>query len=261
MAAIAATTGRIRVGSAGVMLPHYSSLKVAEVFRVLEARGARADRHGPGPCAGLGRADRLSRSTRWPTAPPTTFPSQVRDLLHWVRGQELVEGHPFRGVHGAAGRADRAGALDPGQLRLWGAGRRLFRPAILLCGVHHRWARRGGGAGRLPRPATGPAPSSRRPYAALCVWAMAADTRGGGGAAVRCRARSGGWGATAASTRRCPARRRPRRTPLHRGASGSGCGGSAQPGHRRHRAASGGPACRAGGGARGGRDRHPDHAA
>ena len=35
MAAIAATTRRIRVGSAGVMLPHYSALKVAEQFRVL----------------------------------------------------------------------------------------------------------------------------------------------------------------------------------------------------------------------------------
>src|SRR3954464_5586002 len=37
MAAIAATTRRIRIGSAGVMLPHYSALKVAEQFRVLEA--------------------------------------------------------------------------------------------------------------------------------------------------------------------------------------------------------------------------------
>src|SRR5215813_119220 len=37
MAAIAATTQRIRIGSAGVMLPHYSSYKVAEQFRVLEA--------------------------------------------------------------------------------------------------------------------------------------------------------------------------------------------------------------------------------
>ena len=35
IAAIAATTQRIRVGSAGVMLPHYSGLKVAEQFRVL----------------------------------------------------------------------------------------------------------------------------------------------------------------------------------------------------------------------------------
>ena len=36
-AAIAATTRRIRVGTAGVMLPHYSALKVAEGFRVLGA--------------------------------------------------------------------------------------------------------------------------------------------------------------------------------------------------------------------------------
>ena len=37
LAAIAARTQRIRLGSAGVMLPHYSALKVAEQFRVLDA--------------------------------------------------------------------------------------------------------------------------------------------------------------------------------------------------------------------------------
>ena len=37
LAAIAARTTRIRLGSAGVMLPHYSALKVAEQFRVLDA--------------------------------------------------------------------------------------------------------------------------------------------------------------------------------------------------------------------------------
>src|SRR3954471_24184697 len=37
LAASAARTSRIRLGSAGVMLPHYSALKVAEQFRVLEA--------------------------------------------------------------------------------------------------------------------------------------------------------------------------------------------------------------------------------
>src|SRR5437588_426403 len=34
---IAANTRRIRVGSGGVMLSHYSALKVAETFRVLAA--------------------------------------------------------------------------------------------------------------------------------------------------------------------------------------------------------------------------------
>src|SRR5208283_4781855 len=39
ISAIAATTHRIPVGSAGVMPPHHASLKVAEQFRVLEAIG------------------------------------------------------------------------------------------------------------------------------------------------------------------------------------------------------------------------------
>jgi luciferase family oxidoreductase group 1 len=34
---VASATGRIRVGSGGVLLPYYSALKVAEVFRMLEA--------------------------------------------------------------------------------------------------------------------------------------------------------------------------------------------------------------------------------
>ena len=37
MAAIATQTKNIRIGSAGIMLPHYSPFKVAEQFRVLEA--------------------------------------------------------------------------------------------------------------------------------------------------------------------------------------------------------------------------------
>ena len=37
MAAIATKTKTIRIGSAGIMLPHYAPFKVAEQFRVLEA--------------------------------------------------------------------------------------------------------------------------------------------------------------------------------------------------------------------------------
>src|SRR6188508_360594 len=63
MAAIAATTGRIRVGSAGVMLPHYSSLKVAEQFRVLEAIApGRID-------LGLGRAPGSDQRTSYALNP------------------------------------------------------------------------------------------------------------------------------------------------------------------------------------------------
>ncbi len=37
LARIGAETSRIRIGSGGIMLPHYSPFKVAEVFRTLEA--------------------------------------------------------------------------------------------------------------------------------------------------------------------------------------------------------------------------------
>ncbi|HEY8709849.1 MAG TPA: MsnO8 family LLM class oxidoreductase, partial [Burkholderiaceae bacterium] len=83
MAAIAARTTRIRIGSAGVMLPHYSALKVAEQFRVLEALApGRID-------LGVGRAPgsdmRTARALN-PNAHAATddFPEQVRDLQAWT---------------------------------------------------------------------------------------------------------------------------------------------------------------------------------
>ncbi|MGH8664454.1 MAG: MsnO8 family LLM class oxidoreductase, partial [Burkholderiales bacterium] len=77
MAAIAATTQRIRIGSAGVMLPHYAALKVAEQFRVLEALGpGRID-------LGVGRAPGSDRLTAHALNPYSNaaedFPQQVLD--------------------------------------------------------------------------------------------------------------------------------------------------------------------------------------
>ena len=97
IAAIAATTERIRVGSAGVMLPHYSPFKVAEVFRVLDALApGRID-------LGLGRAPGSDGRTAFALNPlanerPEHFPADVRDLLAWVHGEPLVERHPFAAV-------------------------------------------------------------------------------------------------------------------------------------------------------------------
>jgi luciferase family oxidoreductase group 1 len=96
-AAVAATTQRIRVGTAGVMLPHYSALKVAEQFRVLDAIApGRID-------MGLGRApgsDGLTAHALNPNAAKSAemFPAAVRDLLAWVSGESLPDQHPFRAV-------------------------------------------------------------------------------------------------------------------------------------------------------------------
>ena len=96
-AAIAATTSHIRVGAAGIMLPHYSALKVAEQFRVLEAIApGRID-------LGLGRAPGSDGRTAQALNPNAReaadmFPAQVRDVAAWVSGQPLPVDHPFRTI-------------------------------------------------------------------------------------------------------------------------------------------------------------------
>lgn len=95
--AIASATTGIRVGSGGVMLSHYSPLKVAESFRMLEAlHPGRID-------LGLGRAPGSDRRTAaalqpGPVGPPLeSYPGQVTDLLHYLNG-ELPEDHPYHGI-------------------------------------------------------------------------------------------------------------------------------------------------------------------
>jgi len=107
MAAIAATTKRIRIGSAGIMLPHYSALKVAEQFRVLEALApGRID-------MGLGRAPGSDRLTAYALNPKADsaadhFPDQIRDLMAWVADEPLPDAHPFRQI-----RAHPTGPFTP----------------------------------------------------------------------------------------------------------------------------------------------------
>src|SRR5512135_971536 len=91
---IAAATERIRVGSGGVMLPHYSPLKVAETFTILAALyPGRID-------LGLGRASgtdplttfALQRDRR--QASPDDFPDQLAELLAYL-DNDLPSDHPF----------------------------------------------------------------------------------------------------------------------------------------------------------------------
>ena len=96
MAAVAARTQRIRIGSAGVMLPHYSPFKVAKQFRVLDALApGRID-------LGVGRApgsdQRTARLLNADMQASANFPQQVMELKAWVSGEDLPEDHPGHGV-------------------------------------------------------------------------------------------------------------------------------------------------------------------
>ena len=175
IAAIAATTQRIRVGSAGVMLPHYSALKVAEQFRVLEAIApGRID-------LGLGRApgsDGLTAYALNPRADTAAdqFPADLRDLLAWLSGNRLIEGHPFRDV-----RAQPAGPATP---EVWVLGSSDYGAQVAayfglpFCFAHFITDGRGADqALALYRQGYRPSARYPAPHAALCVWAMAAETQ------------------------------------------------------------------------------------
>lgn len=91
---IAARTTAIRVGAGGVMLSHYSALKVAENFRMLETLyPGRID-------LGIGRAPGSDQLTdRALQAGPGAlgyehFPAQVRDVMGFLDGT-LPDDHPF----------------------------------------------------------------------------------------------------------------------------------------------------------------------
>src|SRR6266550_2016017 len=85
ISAIGSETSRIRVGSGGVMLPHYSPLKVAETFSVLSALfPGRID-------LGLGRAPGTDPMTTFALqrdrrqAAPDDFPQQLAELLGYLK--------------------------------------------------------------------------------------------------------------------------------------------------------------------------------
>ena len=84
ISAIGAATSQIRVGSGGVMLPHYSPLKVAENFSMLAGMyGDRIDLAlGRAPGSDPITAFALQRDRR--VASPDDFPEQLTELLGYV---------------------------------------------------------------------------------------------------------------------------------------------------------------------------------
>jgi len=168
IAAIAATTSRIRVGSAGVMLPHYSALKVAEQFRVLEALApGRIDLGvGRAPGSDMRTAQALNPNAH---AAAELFPQQVRDLQAWTslprhRG---ITAHP----------------LSPHAPEIWVLGSSDYGAQLAAqFGLPYAFAyffTDGQGAEQamaLYRDNYQPSERHPAPQATLCVWALAADT-------------------------------------------------------------------------------------
>ena len=173
MAAIAVRTQRIRIGSAGVMLPHYAPYKVAEQFRVLDALAPGRIDLGVGRAPGSdGRTAQVLNPDRYAAE---RFPQQVMELQAWVQGQPLPAGHPGHGV-----QAYPMAATAP---TVWMLGSSDYGAQLAAhLGLPYAFAwfiTDGQGAEQaleLYRETFRPSPGLNRPQATLCVWALAADT-------------------------------------------------------------------------------------
>ncbi len=98
IARAAAATSRIRVGSGGIMLPHYSAFKVAELFRTLHAMFPGRIDLGIGRAPGGGYLESTALRRVRTGNVPDDFPNQLAELQAYLHPERFPEDHPFRNL-------------------------------------------------------------------------------------------------------------------------------------------------------------------
>ncbi len=155
---IAAATERIRVGSGGVMLPHYSPFKVAETFSLLA--GIFPGAHRPrARTRGRHRSDDdLRAAARPPRGRAGRLPTAALGAARLPR-RDAARGPPLRAAgRDAAGTPGAAGAMAARVLRTERRVGRRARAAVRVRGLHQLEGR------TPPRASTGNAsPSTNTP--------------------------------------------------------------------------------------------------
>lgn len=169
---LAAATTHLRIGSGGVMLPHYSPLKVAESFTLLaNLFPGRID-------LGLGRASgtdplttfALQRDRR--QAAPDDFHEQLVELIAYL-GDRMPADHPFARLSDLPGGPERPEPWLLGsspQSAIWAG--ELGLPYAFADFIS------AGGADNatLYRERFVPGPDMQAPRTAVAAWVIAADT-------------------------------------------------------------------------------------
>ena len=169
---VASATARIRVGTGGVLLPYYSALKVAEVFRMLEALfPGRID-------LGLGRApggDMLTAQalSNGQYSAADHFAEQVQDLVGFL-DDALPPEHAFARV-----KAMPAGAAAP---PIWLLGSSDYSGALAaalglrFAFAHFISAQGGDAVARAYRARFQPSARESAPHAVVCAFVIRAET-------------------------------------------------------------------------------------
>jgi len=173
VARVASATSRIRVGTGGVLMPYYSPLKVAEVFRMLEALfPGRID-------LGLGRAPGGDPRTalalmdgEYPGA--ERMPQQVQDLIGFLEGT-LPPSHPYAKV-----KAQPSGKTSP---EIWVLGSSDYGGALAaalglrFAFAHFISAFGGDVVTRAYRQRYEPSEREPQPRAVVCAFVICAKTK------------------------------------------------------------------------------------
>jgi luciferase family oxidoreductase group 1 len=168
LARLTAETARIRLGTGGIMLPHYTAFKVAESFRMLEALApGRIDLgigRAPGG-AGLVSAALESRDV-------SSFPDQLEETIEFLEGTTPAQS-PFASLP-----AMPAGSSSPA---VWLLGSSEYGALLAArAGLPYAFAHFiGGDAGtivRAYRDRFQPSARTAKPYAMLALAAIVAPT-------------------------------------------------------------------------------------
>ncbi|MFM9610991.1 LLM class flavin-dependent oxidoreductase [Streptomyces sp. V2] len=184
LAHLAAHTGRIRLGSGGVMLPNHAPLVIAEQFGTLEALApnrvdlglGRAPGTDGATAAALRRTDRLHEGA-------DDFPEQLAELTRFL-DDDFPDGHPYSRIHAIPGPVQGSapgGVQSPHRPPVWLLGSSGF--SARLAGVlglpfafaHHFSAQNTVPALDLYRESFTPSAVLDAPYALIGVSVLATD--------------------------------------------------------------------------------------
>lgn len=170
---IAALTSRMRVGSGGVMLPHYSPLKVAETFSMLSGLFPGRIDLGVGRAAGTDPLATFALQRDRRDSPPDDFPQQLAELLGYLE-DSLPADHPFASVAKLPGRPEAPEVWLLGsspQSAIWAG--ELGLPYVFADFINSEGAH----LAALYRERFTPSRRLAEPRVMVATWALCADTQ------------------------------------------------------------------------------------
>jgi len=174
---IALASQRLRVGSGGVMLPHYSPLKVAETFSLLDGLAPGRIDLGLGRAPGTDAMHAFALQRDRTKAAPDDFPDQLMELLAYLGRRPFTPEHPFRRlrVRGEEARPPTSGEGPVPWLLGSSAQSAIWAGELGLPYSYADFiAPDGEDVTQLYRERFVPSEQLAAPYVLLCTWALAA---------------------------------------------------------------------------------------